>query len=311
MMLWPPATTRVSGLLSNDSACSTLVARSYSTCEGTCMYASFGLPGHCATEVKPSLIRPGPGPCGSAAADVLAPDLRVAPLELPHGGHALLVLEQDDLHAPAGQEAEVACEGLRLADHHPGDLEQQDRPGAHLARGQRGVQGRVGVGGAPAGVAQAGDLAVRHRVAALHPLVVPGRDELPALAGTARGEHRPDRHAAGLQADPRLVQGQRHHLAIAPVRLPVSHAGLRYLVSAGLVRRQTTPTPVPAGGRRSSGRRSASVKPSLRGTPALATLSSSCTISTRSTPGSRKACSTSAADAAVARPRRAYSRRTQ
>ena len=49
MMLWPPATIRVSGLLSSDSACSTLVARSYSTCEGTCMYASFGLGGHCAT----------------------------------------------------------------------------------------------------------------------------------------------------------------------------------------------------------------------------------------------------------------------
>jgi hypothetical protein len=37
MRLWPPATTRVSGLLSNDNAWSTLVARSYSTCEGTCM----------------------------------------------------------------------------------------------------------------------------------------------------------------------------------------------------------------------------------------------------------------------------------
>jgi len=35
--LCPPATTRVSGLLSSDSACSTLVARSYSTCDGTCM----------------------------------------------------------------------------------------------------------------------------------------------------------------------------------------------------------------------------------------------------------------------------------
>src|SRR6266852_7502840 len=223
MMLWPPATTRVSGLLSNDSACSTLVARSYSTCEGTCMYASFGLPGRCATAVKPSLIRPGPGPSRSAAADVLAPDLRVAPLELAHGGHAVLVLEQDDLDAAAGQEAEVACEGLRLADNHPRDLEQQDRPGAHLARRQRGVQGRVGVGGAAAGVAQAGDLAVRHRVAALHPLVVPGRDDL-----AARGEHRPDRDAAGFQADPRLAEGQRHHLAIGLIRLPVSHAGLRY-----------------------------------------------------------------------------------
>ena len=99
------------------------------------------------------------------------------------------------------------------------------------------------VGRPPAGVAQAGDLAVRHRVAALYPLVVPGRDDLPPLASTARGEHRPDRHAAGFQADPRLAEGQRHHLAIALFCVPVSHAGLRYRTS-----RHTTPTPVPSSG---------------------------------------------------------------
>ena len=55
--LWPPATTRVSGLLSSDSACWTLVARSYSTCAGTCMYASFGLVGAMRNQpVKPWLI---------------------------------------------------------------------------------------------------------------------------------------------------------------------------------------------------------------------------------------------------------------
>ena len=117
---------------------------------------------------------------------------------------------------------------LGLADHHAGDLEEQDGAGAHLARGQRGVQGGVEVGGAPAGVAQAGDLAVRHRVTALHPLVVPGRDEV-----ATRGEDRADRDAAAVQADPRLGQGERHHLAIGLVRLPVSHGGLRYLVACG------------------------------------------------------------------------------
>src|SRR5690242_5582287 len=50
----------------------------------------------------------------------------------------------------------------------------------HIWHGERGVQGGVEVGGAPAGVAQAGDLAVRHRVAALHALVVPGRDDVTA-----------------------------------------------------------------------------------------------------------------------------------
>src|SRR6185312_8273240 len=123
---------------------------------------------------------------------------------------------------------------------------------------------------------------------------------------TARGEHRPDRDAAGVQADPCLLQGERHHLTVGLVRLPVSHAGLRYLV-----RRQTTPMPVPSGGGGSSGRRPTSVKPSLRGIAALATFSSSCTISTQSTPGRPNACPTRASVAAVARPRRVYALRTQ
>src|SRR5581483_7562839 len=121
--LWPPASTRVSGRASSSSAWPTLVARSYSTWEGTCI---------------------------SAAADVLAPDLRVALLELAHDRLAALVVEQHDVHAAGAQEAQVALEGPRLADHHPGDLEQQDGPAAHLARGQRGVQRGVLVVRAPA-----------------------------------------------------------------------------------------------------------------------------------------------------------------
>jgi hypothetical protein len=48
---------------------------------------------------------------------------------------------------------------------------------------------------------------VGHRVAALHALVVPGADHLPA-----RREHRADRHSAGVKAGPRLFQGQRHQV---------------------------------------------------------------------------------------------------
>src|SRR5690349_18682555 len=238
---------------------------------------------------------------GLAAAYVFAPDLGVAGLEFLHGGHAAFVVEQDDLDAAAGEEAEVAFERLGLADHHAGDLEEQDGAGAHLARGERGVQGGVEVGGAPAGVAQAGDLAVRHRVAALHALVVTGRGDVPADR-----QHRADRDAAAVQADPRLGQRERHHLAVGLIRLPVSHGGLRYRV-----RRQTTPVPVPDGVGMSSGRRPASVMPSLRGIWPLATFSSSCTISTQSTPGRPNACPTRASVAAVARPRPVYALRTQ
>jgi hypothetical protein len=42
---------------------------------------------------------------------------------------------------------------------------------------------------------------------------VTGRDHLPA-----GGQHRADRDAAGVQADPSLLQGERHHLVIASDR---------------------------------------------------------------------------------------------
>ena len=51
------------------------------------------------------------------------------------------------------------------------------------------------------------------RVAALHALVVAGRDYLPV-----GGEHGADRDAAGIEADPRLVQGERHHVVVARCR---------------------------------------------------------------------------------------------
>src|ERR1700760_4591889 len=75
----------------------------------------------------------GDGGAGLAAADVFGPDLGVALLELGHDGDAGGVFEEDDVDAVADQEVEVAGKGLRLADDDAGDLEQQDRPGAHLA----------------------------------------------------------------------------------------------------------------------------------------------------------------------------------
>ncbi len=110
---------------------------------------------------------------------------------------APFVVQQHDLDAPAGQEVQVAGERLSLPDHHPGDLEVQDRAAAHLARRQRGVHGGAGVVRPPPGGSQRGDLAVRHRVALLHPLVVPGFEHL-----GPRGQHHPDRDAALLHASP-------------------------------------------------------------------------------------------------------------
>ena len=61
---------------------------------------------------------------------------------------------------------------------------------------------------------------MRHRVTLLHALVVPGRHDLARF-----GQHRPDRHPAGLQALPGLDQGQSHHVAVDLAGLPVSHGG--------------------------------------------------------------------------------------
>src|SRR5579863_9287442 len=168
-----------------------------------------------------------PGTAGDRAdrlpsADVLAPHLRVAGLELLHRRDAVLVVEQHDLHALGPQEVQVARERAGLAHHHPRDLEEQDRARAHLARGQRRVHGGVSVGGTAAGVAQRGDFPVRHRVAVLHSLIVARRDYL-----TARREHRADRDAARLEACPRLPQGKRHHVPVCWPQL-ITHGPIRY-----------------------------------------------------------------------------------
>src|SRR6202035_3222971 len=160
-------------------------------------------------------------PLRLAAADVLAPDLRVAGLELLHRGDAAEVVEQHDLDALRPQEAQVAREGAGLAHHHPRYLEEQDRAGAHLARGQRGVHGGVRVGGAAARVPQRGDLTVRHRVAVLHPLVVPGRDH-----PVPRREDRAHRDATRVEAGPRLLERERHHFPVEPEH--VTHERIRY-----------------------------------------------------------------------------------
>jgi len=119
------------------------------------------------------------------------------------------VVEEQDLHAAGPEEIQVALERARLADHEAGDLKQQDRAGAELARRQRRVQRGARVGRAAARVPQRGDLAVRYRVALLHPLVVPGAEHL-----AARREDRADRHPADREAGPGLLKGQRHQFAV-------------------------------------------------------------------------------------------------
>src|ERR1700761_7772360 len=176
-----------------------------------------------ATNVNPHLLCPGTGLL--PAADVLAPDLGVAGLELLHRRYAAGVVEEHDLDALGPQEAQVAREGAGLAHHHARDLEEQDRPGAHLARGQRRVQDGVRVRGAAARVLQRGDLAVRDRVAVLHPLVVPGRDYR-----AARREDGPYGDSACIEAGPRLLERERHHFPVKLVH--VTHDRTLYRAAA-------------------------------------------------------------------------------
>jgi hypothetical protein len=60
----------------------------------------------------------------STAADVLAPDPRVAGLELLHRRDAARVVKEQDLHAAGAQEVQVALERPGLAHHDARDLEQ-------------------------------------------------------------------------------------------------------------------------------------------------------------------------------------------
>src|SRR5215469_11986650 len=142
-------------------------------------------------------------------ADILAPHRGVTLLEFPHDGLAALVVDQHDRYSLPPEELQVSGKGGGLADNHPRYLEQQDRPAAHLARGERGVERRAEVGGLPSGVAQAGHLAVGDRVSRLNPFVVPGRDQAPS-----RGQRRTYWDAADGEACPGLGQRHVHHCLI-------------------------------------------------------------------------------------------------
>ena len=88
--------------------------------------------------------------------------------------HALGVVEHHDLDAARPQQVLAAVERAVLADDDTGDLVQQDRAGAHVARRQRRDHRRPGVdrGRQTAGVLEAVGLAVLDGAALLHPPVV-------------------------------------------------------------------------------------------------------------------------------------------
>ena len=92
---------------------------------------------------------------------------------------ALGVVEHDHLDAAGAQVVLAAHERGVLADDHPRDPVQQDRPGAHVARRQRRHHRRPGVHRRrqAAGVLEAVGLAVLDRAALLHaPVVADGED---------------------------------------------------------------------------------------------------------------------------------------
>jgi hypothetical protein len=173
-------------------------------------------------------------PARLAPADVLAPDLRIALLKLLHRRDAARVVKQQDLDALGPQEVQVPLERPCFADHDARNLEEQDRAGAHLARGERGVESGVQVRGATARVAQRGDLPVRHRVPVLHPFVVAGRDHR-----AAGGEDGTNWHAAPVQAGPRLLEGERHQFTVFRPQL-VCHEPIRYPAAPPALRRDRT-----------------------------------------------------------------------
>src|SRR5688572_21677896 len=146
---------------------------------------------------------------GSIHPDVLIPQRRVLADELGHHLDALGVVQVDDLDAACAHEvgrlaplALAAGEVDGFADDHLGHAELHGGAGAQVAGHQRGVEDGVGVGPLAAGVGEAVDFGVGHRIAVLHPAVVPAADDL-----VAADEDRADGQAALGKAFPGFVDG--------------------------------------------------------------------------------------------------------
>ena len=118
------------------------------------------------------------------------------------------VVHHDDFDTVRPKQVLGAKEGPVLPDHHLWDLIEKDRPGAHRAGGERGVDRRAPVVGGleTSGVLQSVHLPVEDRTPLLHPLVVAPPDDL-----TVDNQHRPDR-------DPALGSGPRSASAMAASR---------------------------------------------------------------------------------------------
>ncbi|MNR29665.1 hypothetical protein D3C85_1470660 [compost metagenome] len=101
----------------------------------------------------------------------------------------------------------LAHEGLVFANNDALDAVQQDRPAAHRARRQGGVQGGLGIeaGGLAPGVFQGVHFAVQDRAALLHAAVMAASDD-PVVVH----QYRTDRYAALITALLGLFDGCLH-----------------------------------------------------------------------------------------------------
>ena len=119
-------------------------------------------------------------PGAGSDADVFVPQGGFVGDEALHEGDAAGIVGEGELDAVGAEEVFLSLEGDIFADHHAGDLVEQDGAGAHGARGQGGVEGAFGVdgGGQAAGVFEGVHLAVEDGAALLDAAVVAPANDL-------------------------------------------------------------------------------------------------------------------------------------
>ena len=121
------------------------------------------------------------GDCPSSSpppADILVPQVRVVPDEVRQQPLAGGVLDHLHRHAPAPKQLLLAPERPVLADHDPRNPIEQNRPAAHGAGRERGVERAAPVhrGGLPAGPLQGIHFGVEDHAAGLLATVVPAAE---------------------------------------------------------------------------------------------------------------------------------------
>lgn len=131
------------------------------------------------------------------------------PNEAPHERNTGRVVEQDGIHTARPEKFDVPREVAVFADNDAADAELENRSGAHHARAQGRIEGRLVISRPASGLSQAVHLAVGDRIPVLDATVVAGGEDLSLL-----DQDGANREAAFLIRLQRLGIGELHECVV-------------------------------------------------------------------------------------------------